>query len=404
MHDVLIIGGGLVGNSLACALAREGLRVGLVEATAGGPAAGDAPPAFDERNLALAEASLNALGALGVLAHLRSPPAPIRRIHVSRRGDFGAVRLDAREQGREAFGGVVIARELGAALEAAVGALPTVERIRPMRLVALAQGPEAVDVRLDGPQGERRLQARLLVAADGTESGVRAQAGIDVDRHDYGQTLFVSSVAPARAPDGQAFERFTDTGPIALLPRPDGHYGGVMGVDREAAGAVAALSDEAYLERFAARFGGRAGRLLRVGRRQAYPIQRVVARQLVAGRVVVVGNAAQTLHPIGAQGFNLGLRDALTLAEVVAAGRADPGHAEVLAAYPRRRRDDREATLSFSDGLARLTANEGFAPHLLRSLGLLALQRWPGLKARLAAGAMGYRGDVPALSRGEPWR
>lgn len=406
MYDVLIIGGGLVGSSLACALEPLGLRVGMVEATPGTGHGASGPPAFDERNLALAAASLNALDALGVLSRLATPPAPIRRIHVSRRGDLGAVRLDAREFGRDAFGGVVVARDLGAALEARLAGLATLRRHRPAVLTGLEVGEDHVEVAVSGvgPDAgtESRLHARLLVAADGTASPVRSAMGIATDDHDYGQTLFVCSLAAARAPDGTAWERFSDSGPIALLPRPDGHYGAIIGVPTEDADAVAEFPDADYLALFQQRFGGRAGRLIRAGRRSRYPIRRCIARELVAPRVVLVGNAAQTMHPIGAQGFNLGLRDALTLAELLArpGASADPGAAPLLAEYPALRAADREQTLAFSDGLARVTSNPGMGMHALRSLGLLALERMPAMKARLATGAMGFRGQVPGLARG----
>lgn len=404
MYDVLIIGGGLVGSSLACALEPLGLRVGMVEATAGGGGR-EGPPTFDERNLALAAASLNALDALGVLSGLATPPAPLRRIHVSRRGDLGAVRLDARDFGREAFGGVVVARELGLALESRLSALRTLQRHRPAVLGRLQvhEGHVEVDITGEGAGAANaaRLRARVLVAADGTSSPVREAVGIGASVHDYRQTLFVCSLAAARAPDGTAWERFSESGPIALLPRPDGHYGAIMGVAADQADGVESLADREYLALLQQRFGGRAGRFVRAGRRSRYPISRCVAERLVAPRVVLVGNAAQTIHPIGAQGFNLGLRDALTLAQLLARPGAgdDPGAGRLLEEYPRLREDDRRQTLAFSDGLARITANPGLGMHALRSLGLLALERMPGIKARLAAGAMGFRGQVPDLAR-----
>lgn len=393
-YDILILGGGLVGNSLACALDGRGLRLGLVEASA--PQAG--APGFDERKLALAAASLNALGALGVLPRLATPPAPIRRIHVSRAGDFGSVRLDAAELGREAFGGVVLARELGQALEARVDGVSGLVRHRPAKVVAVQPDVAGPRVRIEDESGVRELRTRLLVAADGTRSLARAAFGIGADEHDYGQTLVVCSLGTDRAPDGTAYERFSAQGPVALLPMAGGHYGAICGVARAEADAVLALSDAAYADYFQQRFGWRAGRVRRVGKRSAYPLLRVVAERLVAPRFVLMGNAAQSIHPIGAQGFNLGLRDALTLAEQLRGG--DPGAPAVLAAHAAARREDRERTLAFSDGLARATANEGFPMHVLRSLGLLALGQLPGLAAPLAAGAMGFRGQVPALSRG----
>ena len=393
-HDILILGGGLVGSSLACALDGSGWRVAQVEASP--PQEG--APGFDERKLALALASLNALAALDVLPRLATAPAPIQRIHVSRAGDFGAVRLAASDHGRDAFGGVVLARELGQALESRLASASGLERYRPARVLAVEPHADGPVVVLEQAGQARRLRTRLLVAADGTHSLARDAFGIGTDEHDYGQTLVVCSIATDRAPDGTAYERFTAQGPVALLPMAGGHYGAICGVARDDAARVLALDDAGYAGYFQARFGWRAGRVVRAGARSGYPIRRRVAQAITAPRAVVMGNAAQTLHPIGAQGFNLGLRDALTLAEVLAGD--DPGAPALLAEYAQRRRDDRERTLAFSDGLARATANPSFPMHVLRSLGLLALGHVPGLADPLVSGAMGFRGHVPALSRG----
>ena len=397
IHDVLVVGGGLVGASLAIALDTLGLDVGMVEATPPGAL----PAVFDQRNLSFAEATVNALDALGVLPLLRAPAGAIRRIHASRAGDFGRVQLEAKAHGREAFGRVVVARDFGEALEARLASLRNLTRHRPARFIGL----DATDaghraIRVADDAGERSVRARLLVAADGSRSALRGALGIGAREHDYAQTLFVARLRPQRPPDGTAYERLTASGPTALLPRGDGHYGLVHGVARDQADAVAALDDAGFLARAQDAFGWRAGRFLSVGPRSAYPIVGCIADALVAPRAVVVGNAAQSLHPLGAQGFNLGLRDALTLAECIAAHRDDPGGEAVLRRYAERRASDRERTIAFSDGLAKLTANEAPLLRPLRSAGLLAGDAMGWLQGWLVGGAMGYRGDVPALCRG----
>ena len=291
-HDVLIVGGGLVGASLSIALDRLGRDVGLLEASP----AGELPAVFDQRNLSFAAATVNALTALGVMQKLAMAPGPIRRIHVSRAGDFGRVQLEASDYDRPWFGQVVVARDFGQALEARLQELPQLRRYRPMRFLGLG---EVVDgyrqVRVADETGERVLLARLVVGADGTTSGVRGALGIEVDRHDFQQTLFVARVRSQRAPDGTAWERFTDTGPTALLPRGDRHFGTVHGVARDQADAVMALDDAAWLQRLQDAIGWRAGRLLESGPRSAYPLIQVLA--LLAGTaVVVVGLLADLLH------------------------------------------------------------------------------------------------------------
>jgi 2-octaprenyl-6-methoxyphenol hydroxylase len=394
--DVLIIGGGLVGSSLAAALDGSGLRVGLVEATAPGVAPS---PSFDERNLALALATVRALEALEVWARLPEPAEPIRSVHVSSRGDFGSLRLEAIELGLESFGAVLPARVLGAALSARLDAISDLQRFAPASLVGAEAGADAMLARVRGPEAEFELHTRLLVGADGTASSVRALAGIGTLEYDYGQTLFVSNLVAERAHEGCAFERFTPAGPVALLPLPGGRLGSVWTVPSAEADAVAAMTDDAYLAALQARLGWRLGRLRRVGRRHPYAVRRLLAERLTAPRAVLVGNAAQTLHPVAAQGFNLGLRDAAALASILRAG-GDPGAEDTLAAYAAARRADRDATLGFSHGLIGLFGDLPAPLRALRSLGFAALNLLPPLRHGLAQAAMGYREAGPELLYG----
>ncbi|PNS07514.1 2-octaprenyl-6-methoxyphenyl hydroxylase [Solilutibacter silvestris] len=394
-HDIVIVGGGLVGASLAIALDGLGLDVAMVEAAA----AGALPAVFDQRNLSFADATCNALANLGVWRLLRTPPGPIRRIHVSRRGDFGRVELDARDYGREAFGQVVVASDFGEALEARLAELRNLTRYRPARFIDTHVGGDARTLRISDGDGEHQLSTRLLVGADGTESMVRKALGIAAQRQDYGKVLFVARMRCGRAPDGSAYERLGDDGPTALLPRGDRHYGVVHAVPANDADAVAALDDAAWCARIQDAFGWRAGRFLSADSRSRYPAQQVLADGLIAPRGVVVGNAAQTIHPIGAQGFNLGLRDALTLVECIAASLVDAGSDAMLQRYAQRREEDRSRTIAFSDGLARIGMNPSPLLRPLRSLGMAAIAEIDAVQSLLVGGAMGYRGDVPALCR-----
>ncbi len=397
-YDVLIVGGGLVGASLAIALDGSGLRVAQAEAVA--PQLNpNANP--DERSLALARASVNALSALDVWPLIAAKSTPIRRVHISRRGEFGSVRLDAAEHGLDAFGATCPARELGNGLLMRLERCAHLARYAPAKLTGIVDDGESVVATLATDAGEKRLRTRLLVGADGTASFVRSALGIATDDVDYAQTAFVATVQPERALDGCAYERFTATGPVALLPLAERRAGVIMTVPAAEAVRVAALDDAGFIAELHERFGYRLGKFTRLGRRVSHPLTRVFARRLIAPRAVLVGNAAQTIHPIGAQGFNLGLRDALTLAELLVAqarAQGDVGDAALLQRYVERRREDREGTAAMSDGLARWTANEALPLKLLRSAGLIAIDRIAPLKQALVSRGMGFRGQAPALA------
>lgn len=388
---VLIVGGGLVGASLAIALDAAGIAATLVETAM--PRA-DTQPSYDERNLALARATVNGLDAIGVWRHAAARATPIRHIHISRAGEFGSARIDADKHGVDALGWTLPARELGAALLRRLDECTRLTRLAPATLSALLPLANGWRAQVSTPDGLRSLDTPLLVGADGTHSFVRTQLGIDAECHDYQQTLFVCTVTPERDHANRAYERFADTGPIALLPLAERRCGLVLTVAADEADAVAALDDAGFIELAQRRLGWRLGRLSRPGKRHPYAIHRVAATQLTAPRAVLVGNAAQTVHPIGAQGFNLGLRDALTLAELVV-GVADPGDADLLARYAARRAPDREGTMAMSHGLVRLACLSQPLLAPLRSLALLACDRVPPLQRALARRGMGFRGEPP---------
>lgn len=389
--DILIVGGGLVGASLAIALDAAGRAVTMVEATA--PRAGGQPN-YAERNLALARASVNGLRAIGVWDIAAATATPIRRIHISRAGEFGSTRLEADRFGVDALGWTLPARELGAALLARLDTCTHLTRHAPARLESVRREGDGWRVCFDTPDGKREITARLLVGADGSDSTIRAQLGIGANTHDYRQTLFVATVTPQHAPAGRAYERFSDDGPVALLPLAGERAGLVLTVSSEHADEVAAMNDADFLTLAQSRFGWRLGHLEHAGKRSAHAIRRVAAQIITAPRAVLVGNAAQTVHPIGAQGFNLGLRDALTLSELVADA-PDPGIDPLLAEYAARRAPDRDGVMAMSHGLIRLACLRQPLLAPLRTLGLLAFDRLPMLRRGMAQRGMGFRGTPP---------
>ncbi|HEY6483175.1 MAG TPA: 2-octaprenyl-6-methoxyphenyl hydroxylase [Steroidobacteraceae bacterium] len=402
--DVAIIGGGMVGASLALALRGTAVRTLLIEGAATGSAE---QSSFDARTTALGNASRRIFEGLGIWDRLVGEAAAIRAIHISDAGRFGFARLHAAEHGIEAFGYVVPNRAIGAALwdelRDELAAATNVLVRTPARAAALQITPDQVSFTLTNlaePAQIERVTAKLVVAADGAHSVVRSAAAIAVDVHDYDQTAIVANVAAAQAHDGTAYERFTSTGPVAVLPLRDGSYGVIWTCTPERAREVLNCDDRAFLCALQERFGWRAGRFVRAGTRAAYPLKLMRATTTVGVRTVLIGNAAQALHPVAGQGFNLGLRDAAMLAEVLACRDAEPGSAQSLQQFARWRAADRRGVVGFTDGLVRLFGDTRPALAFARNLGLLLFDLAPPAKAALARLSAGFAGPTPRLARG----
>ena len=402
--DLAIVGGGLVGASLALAVAPLGLRVALIEAVL--PGSGDRQPSFDERTTALANGTVRVFKALQVWPLIEREAAPIRRIHVSEQGRFGTARIDAAEQGLEALGYVVPNRAIGAGLWDGLTRTPAVQLIAPARVTSADLDGDARVVRIERDGQASSLRARLVVAADGARSLVRDQAGVAAEHRKYEQTAIITTMTTQRFHDHVAYERFTPDGPIAVLPLQDGRCGIVWTRKPAEAARLLALPDAEFVAEFQAAFGLRLGRFLRIGKRDSYELALSRSESHVAPRLCVVGNAAQGLHPIAGQGFNLGLRDAVSLAEVLAdglaAGATDVGDARLLDAYARWRAEDQRRIVAFTDGLVRLFALPLGIARGLRSAGLLAFDAFPPAKSAMARLSVGAAGRVPRLARGVP--
>jgi 2-octaprenyl-6-methoxyphenol hydroxylase len=405
--DIAIVGGGMVGASLAVAVAPLGLKVALVEAVAHDSAS---QPSFDERTTALSNGSCRILQTLGVWAQVQTQAVPIRKIHVSDQGRFGFARIDAAEQGLTAMGYVVPNRALGLALWPRVAACPHIQVHCPAQVVRIERGERtvALEIATAGATAgaAASIDARLVVAADGVHSAVRGAFGVDVQTRDYEQTAIITTVLPQRFHDHVAYERFTASGPLALLPLEGGRCALVLTLSRAAAESAMAWSDGEFLAEVQRRFGFRLGRFLKVGHRVPYPLSLTRAERTSAERCVIIGNAAQSLHPVAGMGFNLGLRDVASLAELLAEHRREPpfdaGAASLLAEYDAWRAADRAGVMAFTDGLVRLFANPSSVVRRLRNIGLLAFDLLPPAKAalsRLSAGG-GGRTRIPKLARG----
>jgi 2-octaprenyl-6-methoxyphenol hydroxylase len=413
-YDILIIGGGMVGASLATALKHVPLRIGIVEAVDHADAN---QPSYDTRAIALSLGSARIFDAMGVWqAMLAEGVTPINDIHVSDRGHFGNVRLNAGEEGVEALGYVVEAGVIGKALNAALKENPHAELICPARLVSIEIGNEQVAVSLEHRGERRELTCRLVVAADGTRSTVRELTGAKTFRLGYGQTAIIANVVTEREHGNVAYERFTDSGPLALLPSraPAGSPGEEEGDHRwslvwtardDQVEAIMGLSDSAFIARLQKRLGRRVGRVLKTTPRYAYSLALLYVRDHVRSRLAFIGNAAHAIHPVGGQGFNLGLRDVAELAEVLAeaAGRGDdPGTLATLKPYADWRRPDYLRVLGLTDGLVR-GFSTNFKPAVVaRDFALLTLDLLPSMRHQFARQFMGLTGRQPKLARGLP--
>ncbi len=401
--DLIIVGGGLAGASLALALAGSKFSVAMLEAVA--PQASD-QPSYDDRTLALAWTSCRIMQGLGIWDDLQASATAIEEIYVSELGKPAQVQLAAADLGFENFGAVIEARAIGNSLLKRLQAVDNVIRFCPAKLTAIKPDKDQVVIQCETETGNLELSASLVVAADGARSSVREMLSIPTRIYDYQQTAVIANVSPEKDHQQRAFEQFTATGPLAILPHVGGRCGMVWTVPKGEESALLELPDQQLLDLLNQRVGHKTrellGRFSKVGRRTAYPLYLVQPQSNISQRVVLIGNAAHAIHPNSAQGFNLALRDAVALAEVlVEAETADIGSAGLLQAFDQWRKPDQQQTISYSDGLARLFANPGWLAGLLCSGGMALHQLFPPLKRRLALSAMGFRGRLPKLARGQ---
>ncbi|BBP80623.1 MULTISPECIES: 2-octaprenyl-6-methoxyphenyl hydroxylase [Pseudomonas] len=384
--QLAIIGGGLVGASLALALQEgakaRGWKITLIEPFAPGDSY---QPSYDARSSALSFGTRQIYERLGLWQAIARRAEPILQIHVSDRGRFGAARLAAIEEGVPALGYVVENAWLGQCLWQALDAEVVSWRC-PAEVVRMEPLADGYRLSLND---ETQLDCDLAVLADGGRSGLREQLGIGVKRNPYGQTALIANVSPMEAHRGQAFERFTDEGPMALLPLAENRCALVWTRPGKDAERLSRLDDRAFLAELQAAFGYRLGAFGQVGARHLYPLTLVEAEEQVRANLVVLGNAAHSLHPIAGQGYNLSLRDTVALAETLLASTAPLGDFATLQGYLDSQRLDQDLTVGFSDQVTRLFSNKEPLLATGRNLGLLGLDLLPPAKRWFARQAMG---------------
>lgn len=407
--DITIVGGGMVGASLALLLSslNLGWRIQVIEAfpiTAA--SADDLQPSFDARSTALSHSSREIFEILGLWQTLSNRLADIREVHVSDRGHIGSARLYAEEQNLPALGYVVENQWLGSVLMEALQNANNVDIIAPEKVTKVS--PVQGGMKLSLSQG-RDITTKLLVIADGAQSTTRELLGIDATTKDYGQVALVANISLSQDHNGIAYERFTDSGPMAMLPlQPvDGEYRSalVWTLPPERAAEMIDAPEAEFLVALQDRFGHRLGQFQRVGTRHSYPIRLITSNEQVRSNTVVVGNAAHSLHPVAGQGFNLALRDVAVLVnELSLADSAGStlGELSVLQNYLKQQQADQKQTILLSDLLPKVFAIGASPVALARNLGLLALDTVPLFRHQFARLGMGLETKGTSLTKAAP--
>lgn len=389
--DVLIIGGGLAGATLMLALAGLGVRSQLIEAN---PISNREPTDFDARTLALAPASVRLLQMLQVWPLLEAEASSILSVHVSEQHRFG--QLEMQGTAETPLGHVVEMQQINQALNQL---LPEDQLIAPATVQAL--DPIKGEVTFLRAGHQEILSARLIVAADGTDSTVRRLCHLQAQVKAYEQLAVVANIGLARPHCQKAYERFTPSGPLALLPMSHQRSALVWALEPKEAEQMLARSERDFLKALQRAFGYRLGRFVKAGKRVIYPLKQVLMPKQVLGSVVFVGNAAHTLHPVAGQGFNLGLRDVAMLAQCIAEYGLD---SNMLVEYQRLRKQDTAVITYLTDGLIAVYANRLPGVSVLRGAGLLALEVMPPLQQVLTRYTQGFGGVSPDLICGIPLR
>lgn len=405
-QPVIIVGGGMVGLSLALLLARQGIAIRLLEAVKYPASTADEPAgyysSFDARNTALSRRTVQIFSELGLWEKLSQHATPILQVNISEQGGFGKARLLAAQENVESFGQVIENAWLGRVLLSEVRSNANIELVDGIQVIALQQDGDKVWVTAQQGNSQSEFQSSLLIAADGRDSFCRKALGIGVDAHDYRQVAIVTTVQTSK-PHGQvAFERFSKHGPLALLPLPaltgqhDSYRRSVVwtvekGSENQWLGDA---NDQQFLQALQHTYGNRAGEFTKTGKRFAYPLSQVLAHSQVSGRVVLMGNAAHTLHPVAGQGFNLCMRDAQVLTRYVSAqyqAGQDLGDQARLKHYEQARLSDQKRVIRFCDSVVRGFSNQNPLLKLARNTGLVAFDVLPGAKQLVATYAMGLK-------------
>ncbi|SDY01064.1 2-octaprenyl-6-methoxyphenyl hydroxylase [Acinetobacter kyonggiensis] len=399
-QEVIIVGGGMVGLSLALMLAKANIAVKLLEAIKY-PNYDDvnlAPyhSSFDARNSALSRRSVQIYQELGLWHALQAHATPILEVHITEQGSFGKARLKAEQEKVESFGQVIENAWLGRVLLTEVRKQPLIELIDGVQVTSLTQDTDQALIEAIRGEEHLSLQAKLVIAADGRDSFCRKALGIGASEHDYDQVAIVTTVQTSKPHKHVGFERFSHLGPLALLPLPGEYRRSVVwpvkkGTEGEWLGDE---NDQHFLDALQETYGDRAGKFQKTGKRFSFPLSQVLAEKQAIGRVVLMGNAAHTIHPVAGQGFNLCMRDAYVLVRYLTEQLAqsdDIGQPSMLLAYEQARLTDQQRVIKFCDSVVRGFSNQNPILKFIRNTGLVAFDTIPGIKPLVANYAMGLK-------------
>ncbi len=382
-YDIVIIGGGLVGLSLAFALANQPLRIAIVEAIS---VATKTQTDFDMRAVAISDGSRQILQALTIWEQLATTACPIMKVHVSDRGHFGASKITAKAENLPALGYVLNMTMLNEVMYRHLTTLKNIDFLCPATLQDLQVTADGYQMTIDQPQKSQQLSAKLVIAADGVHSKTRQLLGITTATQDYQQYGVITTVGLANDHQHVAYERFTTSGPLALLPLPDKRSGLIWCVNKANADQLRQLTERDFLTKLQRDFGYRLGRFTKVGKRQIFPLQLICAQEQVRPGLLLLGNSAHNLHPVAGQGFNLSLRDVFTLAQRIISAQQqqrDFASYEFLLDHVNQRQADQDRVIRFTDRVVKTFSNKVLGLAQLRSKGLLAMELMPFIKSSI---------------------
>lgn len=414
--DVIIAGGGMVGATTAIALSTLNLKIALVESndfTDTSEEKGFAGSNFDQRSIALSAASVNIYRSLGLWQDIKSIATAIDTIHVSNKGHFGFTRLSAKESGVEELGQVVPLDEMGPLLWKNILQNENIATFCPQNIIAISHldqqtSSDTIVVNIKNslnsmPNNNQTITAKLLLATDGTFSSIAEMAGIKMSRDQYLQSALIANIKTEKPHQGKAFERFTNQGPLALLPLTGNRMSLVWCQDESNIRRMMSMDNHQFTQDLQEAFGFRLGRITKVGERNQYPLALHLPEKAFLGRTLLLGNAAHTLHPIAGQGFNLALRDIAALMDHISLfqteNKTDIGDLKLLANYCKNREPDWRQTIEATDSLVRIFSNDYIPLTQLRGLGLAVVDKLSFLKKRIANQAMGFSGNSSKLVR-----